>query len=216
MRPYVIRQGDYLTKLAHTMGFDGSAIWNHPRNKPIRERRSEPDMLHPGDILWIPDAPEYKRLTVKSGASNRYVARIPKKPVELRVQIGGEPLPKEPYVILGLGPDPVEGATDETGFLKTQVQVHVREIEVILPRKNVTLRLRLGDLDPVDTISGLRKRLLHLGFYHPTQIGIENADAADGDALVAALKSFQAANNLKATGKMDDDTRKALESAHGS
>ena len=216
MRPYLIWQGDYLTKLAHTMGFDGMSMWNHPRNKPLREKRQQPDMLHPGDILWIPDHPDFKQLNVHMGASNRYVARIPKKPVELRLQVGGEPLPKEPYVILGLGPDPLEGATDENGFLKTQVQVHVREIEVILPRKNVTLRLRIGDMDPVDTISGLRKRLLHLGFYQPTQVGIENADAEDGEALIAALKAFQASKNLPATGKLDEDTRKALESAHGS
>jgi len=153
---------------------------------------------------------------VRSGATNQYVAHIPKKPIDLKIQIGGEVLAKEPYVILGLGPEPVEGATDETGHLKTTVEVHVREIEVILPNQNRTLRLRIGDLDPIDTIAGLRKRLLHLGYYQPTRVGIENQDATDGDALIAALKAFQAFEVLPVTGKLDDETRKALNEAHGS
>jgi hypothetical protein len=216
VRPYIIRQGDYLTKLGHTMGFEPQAIWGHAKNAKLRERRPEPDMLHPGDLLWVPDAPELRRLSIKGGATNRYAAHIPKKPVELRLQIGGEVLAKEPYLILGLGPEPIEGATDENGWLKTTVDVHVREIEVILTERARTLRLRIGDLDPVDTLAGLRKRLLHLGFYQPTKVGVENQDATDGDALVAALKAFQASEELPANGKLDDATWSALERAHGS
>ncbi|NUP05917.1 MAG: hypothetical protein HOW73_07655 [Polyangiaceae bacterium] len=216
MRPYVVRQGDYLTKLAHTMGFDPDAIWNHPKNKDLRDRRPDRDTLHPGDLLWIPNAPEHRRLTVRSGATNRYAARIPKKPLSVRIQIGGEALPKEPYAILGLGPDPVVGETDEAGWIKSTVDVQVREVEVILTRKNRTLRVRVGDLDPLMTVSGLKQRLLHLGFYRPGRIGGENQEAVEDDALIAALKAFQGARSLPATGKMDDETRKALTQAHGS
>jgi hypothetical protein len=216
MRPYVIRQGDYITKLGHTMGFDALSVWNDPKNAGLRDRRPDPDMLHPGDLLWVPDAPDHRKLSVKAGASNRYAAHIPKKPIDLKIQIGGEALPKEPYMILGLGPEPVEGETDERGHLVTKVDVSVREIEVILTRKERTLRLRIGDLDPVDTLAGLRKRLLHLGYYQPTKVGIENQDATDGDALVSALKAFQAHEKLTVTGKLDEDTRKALQGAHGS
>jgi len=216
MRPYIVRQGDYLTKLGHIMGFDPDTVWNDPKNQSLKERRPDPEMLHPGDLLWVPDAPEARRLKVKNGAVNRYAAQIPKKAVELRIQVGGEPLPKEPFAILGLGPDPIEGETDEQGWLKTSVDVHVREIEVILTRKNRTLRVRVGDLDPIDTISGLRKRLLHLGFYKPSRIGVENADTTEGDALIAALKAFQASKKLPSTGKLDEPTRKALLEAHGS
>ncbi len=216
MRPYVIRQGDYITKLGHTMGFDALSVWNDPKNAGLRDRRPDPDMLHPGDLLWVPDAPDHRKLSVKAGGSNRYAAHIPKKPIDLKIQIGGEALPKEPYMILGLGPEPVVGETDERGHLVTKVDVSVREIEVILTRKERTLRLRIGDLDPVDTLAGLRKRLLHLGYYQPTKVGIENQDATDGDALVSALKAFQAHEKLAVTGKLDEDTRKALHGAHGS
>lgn len=216
MRPYVIRQGDYLTKLAHQRGFDADAIWNDPKNQSLRERRTEPNLLHPGDVLWIPDGEQHRRLSIKAGSTNRYAAVVPKMPVQLKLEVGREPLVDEPYEILGLGPDPVRGATDEHGALSARVPVDVREIEVRLTNKNRTLRLRVGDLDPVDTVSGLKKRLTHLGFYQPTSVGVENADAADGDALVGALRAFQSSQELEPTGKLDEDTRKALLAVHGS
>ncbi len=216
MKPYVIRQGDYLTKLGHTMGFDPELVWGHGKNAELRERRANKDLLHPGDIVWIPPSPDKKRLAIRSGAANRYIARIPKKPVEVRVQVGGEPLADEPAVILGVGPDPIETKTYEDGWIRTEVQVHVREVEVILPRKARTLRVRVGDLDPINTVNGLRKRLQHLGFYQPTKVGVENQDASDPGALIGALKAFQSARNIQPTGKLDDETKGALLAKHGS
>ncbi|MBK6512540.1 MAG: peptidoglycan-binding protein [Polyangiaceae bacterium] len=216
MRPYVVRQGDYLTKLAHMMGFEADAVWNHPKNKALKEKRPDRDTLHPGDLLWLPTNPEHRRLSITAGSTNRYAAVIPKKPLEVRLQVGGEPLPKEPYAILGLGPEPILGESDEQGWIKSQVDVYVREVEIILTRKNRTLRVRVGDLDPLDTISGLKKRLMHLGYYRPGKIGGENQDAVEGEALIAALKAFQSERGLPATGKLDEETKKALRDAHGS
>ncbi|MBL9025498.1 MAG: peptidoglycan-binding protein [Myxococcales bacterium] len=214
MRPYVIRQGDYLTKLAHTMGFDPDTIWNHAKNEQIRKKRPNKDLLHPGDILWVPDEAEHRRLLIRAGSDNRYVARVPGVYVAVKVTIGGEPLVKEPFRILGLG-EPIEGETDDKGYIRAGVPVHVREIEVYLPSLDRTLRLRVGDLDPVDTVSGIKKRLMHLGYYQPTRVGVENA-AADGDALVSALKTFQSDRGLTPNGKLDESTAKALTGDHGS
>lgn len=214
MRPYVIRQGDYLTKIAHTMGFDADTIWNHAKNEPLRNKRPNKDLLYPGDILWVPDAAEHRRLVIRAGSDNRYVARVPGVYVAVKVTIGGEPLVEEPFRILGLG-EPIEGVTDEKGYIRAGVPVHVREIEVYLPELDRTLRLRVGDLDPVDTVSGIKKRLMHLGYYQPSRVGVENA-AADGDALVSALKSFQSDKGLEPNGKLNEDTAKALTGDHGS
>ena len=134
----------------------------------------------------------------------------------MRLQVGGAPLAKEPYQILGLGPEPIEGATDDDGWLKTSVPVHVREIEVLLTEKDRTLRVRVGDMDPIDTMSGLKKRLTHLGYYQPARVGVENDDVADDSALLSALKAFQSSRGLTPSGKLDDDTRKAITGAHGS
>ena len=36
MRPYVIRQGDYMTQLAHRLGFDETEVWNHDKNSALK------------------------------------------------------------------------------------------------------------------------------------------------------------------------------------
>ncbi len=215
MKPYIVRQGDYLTKLGHLKGFDAAKAWADSANDDIRKKRSSMDTLEPGDIVYIPDVAP-KQIPIHGGIVNHYIARIPKVPVNLKLQVGGTVLQKEPVVIRGIGPKPVESATDENGILTTSVKVHVREIEVELPQRNRTLRVRVGDMDPINELSGLQKRLTHLGFYVPTKTGTENFDALDPAQILSALKAFQASKKLKVTGKLDDDTKKALIAASGS
>lgn len=215
MKPHVVRQGEYLTKISHTLGFDAERVWNDPKNEALRKKRVDFDQLQPGDILFVPDAPR-PRLALEVGGNNQYVARIPKMPVVLKLQVGGEILVKEPYRILGLGPDPIEGATDEKGYLSAKVDVHIREIKIELIDRKRTLRVRVGNLDPINEISGLQKRLTHLGFYQPSFAGTENFEAKDVKQLTAALATFQSSVDLPATGRLDEETAKALVDAHGS
>ncbi len=58
MQPYVIRQGDFLLKLAHKFGFDADSVWSDPSNSALRTLRSDPNILSPGDILYIPTPPD--------------------------------------------------------------------------------------------------------------------------------------------------------------
>lgn len=215
MKPYVVRQGDYMTKLSHTLGFDADAVWADPKNQALREKRTDYDMLQPGDLLYVPDGRK-PRLAIQVGSENAYVARIPKVPVVLKLQIGGEILAKEPYILRGVGPEPIEGATDDKGYLSTEVAVHVREIEVELTQKKRTLRIRVGNMDPLEELTGLQKRLTHLGFYQPSYAGTENYEACDPKQIMTALAAFQSAHALPATGKLDEDTRKKLVAEHGS
>src|SRR5512139_116976 len=178
LKPYIISQGDYLTKIAHMRGFNAESAWNDAANDELRKKRTSMNMLQPGDIVDIPDQPR-PRLPISGGVVNQYIARIPKMPVNVRLQVGGQILVKEPYVIRGLGPDPVHGETDEHGYVTARVRVHVREIEVELPKRKRTLRVRVGNMDPINELSGLQKRLTHLGFYLPTKMGSENFDALD-------------------------------------
>ena len=55
MQPYVIRQGDFLAKLAHRFGFDADTVWNDAANTKLGDARTDPNILAPTDILYIPD-----------------------------------------------------------------------------------------------------------------------------------------------------------------
>ena len=39
MKPYVIKQGDYLLKLSHTLGFNHDKVWSDGKNAKMRGHR---------------------------------------------------------------------------------------------------------------------------------------------------------------------------------
>lgn len=90
--------------------------------------------------------------------------------------------------------------------------VHTREVHIILYEKNLSYPVAIGDLDPVEELSGARMRLMHLGHYgwYP-----QHDKLTDEDDRVA-IASFQRARGLGESGVLDDATRDALRDVHGS
>ncbi len=215
MKPYVIRQGDHLIKLAHKLGFAPEEVWDDPKNAELKEERGDGSILRPGDILHVPDRPR-KKLPFEKATTNSYVAKLPMLPVSLRLGSEGELLAEEPYVIEGLGPEPIEGKSDGDGMIELEVPADLRELTVVLPERNERFQLKVGDLDPVDQPSGLRMRLTHLGYYNATLQGQDGYVGTEEDRLAAGLRAFQVAAELEPTGELDDETRAKLLEAHGS
>lgn len=206
--PYVVRQGDYLTKLAHTRGFSAEDVWNDPKNAELKERRGDMEVLCPGDILFLPDAsPE--PLDVQGGGSNVYAAEVPSVEVHLILKDADGPIANEPYTIGGLG-DPVNGTTGADGGVSMAVPIHIREIELRVPGKHAVYTVLVGDLDPPDEPSGVAMRLDHLGYLD------RSTAATDGGDLREAIAAFQSDQGMDPTGMLDPDTRKALIAVHGS
>jgi hypothetical protein len=208
LEPYVVKQGDYLTKLAHVHGFDAEAVWGHEKNRALREAGRDPDILAPGDILYIPRKPR-PELPLATGTTNRYRARVPRIDVKLVLRDAeGSPMADEVYRVEGLGA-PQEGKTGPDGSVAFTVPVHIREVSLLLPRHNLHLPVRVGHLDPITTRAGVAMRLAHLSFL------AEDAAPSDED-LSRAIAAFQRSQGAKATGVLDEETRRALEQAHGS
>jgi hypothetical protein len=58
-RCYTVVKDDNLTVIARHFGLRGwRAIYDHPWNAAFRRRRPNPDLIHPGDILYVPDPNE--------------------------------------------------------------------------------------------------------------------------------------------------------------
>jgi len=212
MKPYVIKQGDYLLKVAHLLGFDADEVWN--ANAELKALRKDPSMLKAGDVLLVPDEPKPK-LRLNKEESNAFVARVPAVKVALHVSEEGEPLKNKKYVIEGLG-DESEQTTDGEGKIEVSAPVHVREVIVRFVETGKRMKLAIGELDPPDTKSGARMRLTSLGFYGAKLTGKDQYIATDEDALASAVRAFQASKDLEVTGELDAGTQEALVAEHGS
>ncbi len=224
MKPYVVRQGDYLTKLAYVHGFAAAEVWDHPKNHELKALRDDMDVLCPGDLLYIPAEPP-AALPLASQSANAYRTTAPRIGVSVAFVHDGAPLANAAYRVEGLAAE-LGGTSDGSGKVSFEVPVGVRQVRVLFPEANVAFPVRVGDLDPVDERSGLRTRLAQLGFYPVDWLAaLVEAPDPDGDGAEEATEealdrfavaAFQEAHGLAATGEIDDATRAALVERHGS
>jgi hypothetical protein len=214
LMPYVVKQGDYVQKLAFVQGFDAFKVWNDPKNADLKQSRPDPNVLAPGDVIQIPTAKKEGQ-PISKGTTNLYSVNIPKAKVGLVFRDGDQPLANEPAEVSGLGdPDPSVPplTTDGGGKLSLDVPVTVREFFVSFPKKEgLSMHFYLGDVDPVSQGTGVTQRLVNLG-YLPAYFDDDPDRAAD--LVKKAVAAFQAENGMDPTGEVDDATQKALQGAH--
>ena len=210
MAPYVVRQGDYLAKIAFVHGFDADEVWNDPKNEGLKRLRRDHRLLAPGDLVYLP-VKKKEGLPLQKGTTNRYVAKVPKVEVVVVFQDDDKPLADEPYVIEGLGA-PQEGTTDSSGKIAIDVPLLAREGRVVFTKRNIAFPLLVGDMDPIDEATGVRKRLQHLGHMPPPG----DPSETDQDELDrASIAAFQEARGLPVTGAADEATKAELVKVHG-
>ncbi|WP_224366429.1 peptidoglycan-binding domain-containing protein [Hyalangium versicolor] len=213
-RKHIVRPGECLTKIAWQYGFaDYKTVYEHASNAELRKKRPNPNILHPGDEVSIPD-PTPKKASVSTGKMHRFQVRRPKKMLSLKLRDHeGQPLANEPYVLeLDGEPELIVAQTDGEGGLQHFVPLSCTQ--AVLTLRDRTLRLRLGYLNPArdapqDDVSGVQARLRNLGYHIPRQDGLLDP------ATRAALAVFQADEGLDFTGEPDATTLNKLEERHG-
>lgn len=214
MKTYVVRSGDYLKKIAHAVGWQAEALWNDPSNAKLTAKR-DPNQLLPGDVFHIPDTVT-NTLVVSAGSTNRYVAEIPKTKVKLTFK--NEKGSFAERTVHSRRSGRAGGRNDRWGgCCRSEVPVHCREVTVTFPDRKVVYPIRVGDMDPIDEPSGVRKRLEHLGYQSHTSddalTGMEDGDVDEG--LRKSVRRFQTAEGLNPTGELDDETKAKLLEKHG-
>jgi hypothetical protein len=208
--PYVVRQGDYLTKLAHRFGFDEDEVWNDSRNADLRKIRQDPQVLCPCDILYIPEPADPNWVDLKTGTTNSFTSSEPTVSVSLVMMGDSGPLANTDCIVLDLD-EPMVTTTKGDGSLVLELPVSTTKVTVVMPTLGVAREIWVGHLDPENEKSGMAGRLRNLGYMDAS------VEAADPDAaLSAALRAFQADKGLNVTGEIDDSTIAKVSSAHGS
>ncbi len=206
---YAVKQGDCICSIAHEHGHLWKTLWSDPGNAELREVRQDANVLLPGDRVHVPPLRE-KQEPGQTEQRHRFHRRGAPAELHLRFLEDGEPLGNQPYVLQVEGAT-IEGTLDAQGRLSTPIPSWARKASIRIgedePRE---YQIDLGEMDPCQTVSGLQRRLRNLG-HEPGRI-----DGELDDATRAAIKRFQIARKLPATGEPDQATHEELRRCHES
>jgi hypothetical protein len=209
---YTVQQGDHLSKIAKDNGFtDDSVIWDHPNNSDLKKLRQNPNILLPGDEIFIPDM-EQKQ---ESGATDKkHTFTVDKKTLKLRLvleDIYEKPIAGAQCALLIDG-QAFQLTTDGHGKLEQDVPLDAQDGALTIrgdqtPFADFPIFLKIGSLDPVDELSGQVARLNNLGYFP--------GDGADELAFESAVEEFQCDHDLKVDGDCGTNTQAKLLKVHG-
>ncbi len=222
---HYVKQGEYLAQIARSYGFaDYKTIWDAPENSDLKEKRKNPNVLFPGDKLFIPD----RETREESRATEaRHKFELQGEPLQLRI------------VLLGLNNKPLQGhectlnvegeskeiTTKSDGLLKREIPTNAatgRLLDRGKPGPQVRaereIPLKIGHLDPVDTLSGQKARLNNLG-YNAGDPAAPPAKPEEEEARArqfqSALEEFQCDFGLQVDGICGKHTQHKLLEVHG-
>lgn len=209
-----VEQGECLSSIAHAFGFaDYRTIYDHAQNAALKKRRPNPNILFPGDRLYIPDKRDKEQ---PRGTAQRHVFQTPGPTVLLRLRVLDEedrPHAGKRYV-LKIDGRLYSGCTSKQGWIEQDVPVDAATAELtVWPVEDdhdeiCRCDLVLGYLDPVEEMTGVQARLNNLGYWCGA------VDGLMGPRTEAALKRFQRDAGLTVTGKADAQTGNRLRDWH--
>jgi N-acetylmuramoyl-L-alanine amidase len=195
--------GETTSSLAKKKGFFWRTIWEHAENASLRAKRKDPNVLYETDEIFIP---ERETKTVSKGTEAQHVFRRKGEPSKIKMQMLqlGKPRADEDY-ILDVDGKQTNGKTDADGRLEHFIPGDAKSGKLIFKGGKEVHHLRLGNLDPLDQISGVQQRLNNLGYNCGGEMG------KFGEKTREALKKFQAENKLDESGEPDAATKAKLE-----
>lgn len=216
MQPYVIKQGDYLAKLAYKFGFDADAVWGDDKNADLRQARSDHNILAPTDILYIPDPDDPVPITLQTGTTNSFVSSVPTKIVTIRFM--DDNLASQSCTIAEL--DYLIGlTTDSEGILEFEAPVTLKVATVTFPEVEggATCACGIGQLDPINTLSGIWQRLQNLGYVdHGLAFDPTNVEAIRDGLRALKYSSPEGPGGSEGSGDSDSDESGDSDSAPAS
>lgn len=175
-----MRTGEYLAKIAHAHGItDWKALYDHPANASFRELRPNPNLIAPGDRLYIPSI---VRRPHACALDERHSFTLQIDPQPLHVQLrnpDGSPMANVECT-LHIAGETIPITSDGNGAVHHEF-LPVTADRVLLDVGEQRLLLTIGHLDPCDTLGGVQGRLRNLGYYFGPSHGV--LDDATQDAI---------------------------------
>lgn len=229
---HIVQQGEFLSKIAKQYGFASHiTLWNHEQNKTLKEKRSNPNILLPGDEVFIPDK-EQKEVEIKTGQLSKFQVKRDKLKLRLLVQgLYQGTLSDAEYEVTVEGRKQKVDVKDD-GTIEMTIPVDATAAELTIKDAKaetdaMTFPIKIGHLDPVTEKSGQIARLNNLGYFAgPLDDDSDTTDDAnlteeekrkkeDRERMfLSAVEEFQCDNGLKVDGVCGPKTQKKLVEIH--
>ena len=208
MTTHRVRQGECLETIAAQHGWLARALWDQPENETLKALRKDMHCLLPGDVVNVP-ARRPRDAPVPAGGVGRFQLAVELPKLRVRLVNDVEPRKGEAYRLEYDDGQVLEGTTDGDGWVEQPLPVSVRTAVLVLRDGAERYELAVGGLDPAETTSGAQGRMSNLGYY------FGRVDGELGPMTAAALRRFQRARGLEASGALDEATAEALRAEYG-
>jgi hypothetical protein len=208
MAQHIIKQGEHVSRVADEHGFHSyRALWDHGENQALKQLRRNPNVLFPGDTLFVPERQE----GLEAGATEqRHRFQLHATPLILRLvlrTIDGEPIRNTACELL-LNLQRIPLVTNNDGMIEHEIPKRGEEVKVFVPTRELEFDLKIGHLDPIEEVSGEQARLDNLGYF-------AGYSPQDTKQLLWAVEEFQCEHDLPVTGVYDAATKAKLEKDYG-
>lgn len=208
---HVVSQGESTTRLAFERGLYWKSVWQHANNADLRSKRSNPNILLEGDVIFLPDL-ETKQEYCATAQKHRFQRKgVPETLNLIFLDIYGKPLANKPYTIT-IDNTFRRGTLDSNGKLSESIPPNARSAKVKVGDKGelASTEVQLGNLDPVESLTGVQARLKNLGYFSAA------IDGQPSEALDKAVVRFRRKNAMEEGKDIDDALRDKLKDLHGS
>lgn len=207
---YTVKSGDCLYSIARSQGIhDWRTIYDHPNNSGFKAKRPNPNVIYPGDVLFLPE-PVPKTLSAPTGKRHQYLLDRQQCCLRLRLtDANDEAFADSPYELEVDGAK-YSGRTDGEGKLVQEIEPTAAEgrltVKAQVNGEEMTLKwtLHLGGLDPVEELTGLQARLNNLGYW------CGEVDGILGPLTQSAIQRFHEDRELSHGVEITDETRQLL------
>jgi hypothetical protein len=204
---YTVQQGDCLANIAKMAGFiNYETIWNHSENAQLKAARPNPNILLPGDRVFVPDK-ELRTEDRPTDQRHRFLAHKKRVFLEIAVRVDEKPVANATYTII-VDKLMIRGTTDGDGILKQEIDAAATRAQLHFDDPPLDWDLVIGGLDPFNETSGVQQRLNNLGY------SCGPADGVAGPRTRGALRHFRSRHQLTPNGNLDAASKKALQSVH--
>jgi hypothetical protein len=191
-------------------GYKWETLWEHADNKQAKQTRKNANVLLPGDRVRVPKV-RIKKEDCETEQKHRFRKLIEPSVLRICCKVLDEPLANKPYTLI-IEADTYEGTTDADGKLEEHIPCSARAGKLTVGEEPEVyeFKLAIGDLNPIDNLSGIKARLNNLGYAAGPVTQFTTHSEWPTKAFRLAVRAFQLNHGLKITGIVDSQTKEKL------